>query len=98
MELCCGSRRVRSNPFGERMCRVDERVDLLLAQPSRQPVRPAEAADPNLSGRQSRSRDPPRERGDHPYPALVREPFGQLPCLGGSAEKQYCLSHRTIVR
>jgi precorrin-6A synthase len=73
--------------LGERVGGVDDRADAVLAQPSRERLRAAEAPDADLAGGQARTGDAPRQGGDHAGAEGV-ERGGQLAGLGGAAEDE----------
>jgi len=67
---------------------VEQRVDAVGAQVIREPVRPAEPADP---GRQRRCRGGARRTGERQgpgEPVVARDPPGKRAGLGGPAEQK----------
>jgi hypothetical protein len=52
--------------------RVDNGCDVVLSQPGRESVRPAEATYPHFADRQLRIRDAPGERRHHPDALLCQ--------------------------
>jgi hypothetical protein len=60
-----GLHRRGRDALGERVGGVDDRAHLVLRQPGRQPVGPAEAADPHRAVGQPRACDAARERRRH---------------------------------
>ena len=87
--LRAGPRRRPRHALGERMRGVDNRADALVAQVRRQPVRPAEAADAHLAGRQAGVGDPPGQRRNSPNTRDFVECRGQRARLAGPAEDEH---------
>jgi hypothetical protein len=89
VRLRAGRKRRPRHPLGERVCRVDDRVHALGADVRGQPVRPAEAADADLAGRQARGGDPSGERRDDARAAPAVQRGRERPRLAGAAEHEH---------
>ncbi len=85
----CGTGRdgVRADPRGERVGRVDDMGDGVLAQPVRQPLRPAKAPGPGRQRQDDRRAGAPGIGIDRLDPRRGQR-AGRLPRLGRAAQQQ----------
>ena len=87
--LGAGLRRRPRHPLGERVRRVDDRVDALGAQVGGEAGGAAEPADPDLAGWQARARDAAGERRDDAHLGRPAQRRRERARLAGAAEDEH---------